>query len=42
MIFVILNSGLYEDNKHCVLSPGDIVRANTVIKLSENFNIIDN
>ena len=41
-IFVILNGGLYADNKHCVLSPGDIVRTDTVIKLSENFNIIDN
>jgi mannose-6-phosphate isomerase-like protein (cupin superfamily) len=41
-IFVILKGGLYSDNKQRVLSPGDIVRTDTIVKLSENFNIIDN
>ena len=41
-IFAILGGGLFNNKGLCVLSPGDIVSTDTVLKLSENFRIIDN
>ena len=41
-IFIIVDGGLYDERKNCVLSPGDIVQTDTIKKLSENFKIIDN
>ena len=38
-IFGILSGGLVDNKKKYVLSPGDIVRTNTIKKLSEVFKI---
>ncbi len=37
-IFTILNGGLISKSKKIVLSPGDVVRTETIIKLAEVFN----
>lgn len=41
-IFAILGGGLFNNKGLCVLSPGDIVSTDTVLKLSENFTILNN
>ena len=38
-IFCILDGGLYAENDKVVLSPGDIVKTDTIKKLAEVFNI---
>ena len=40
-IFAIIKGGLFSDNSQIVLSPGEVVRTETVQKLSEVFKIKD-
>ena len=40
-IFAIIKGGLFSENSQIVLSPGEVVRTETIKKLSEVFNIKD-
>ena len=40
-IFAIIKGGLFSDNSQIVLSPGEVVRTETIKKLSEVFKIKD-